>query len=362
VSQIYLAKKRAGWKYKVTRPTYPTVVESCRRAIYDFLIENGIKNNGNAVILALEEKKSQRTTTSTEIKLDTLTDLLDYQDQEILLKFIYNSFTVTYNGQDQGSFNQLKTFGDNQEYQLSIRLFKYFKPEEKRLASVPLGYSVASFSGVCFLAHATLIASTYLLPEDHTFNYKNMIFVRKINYLRWAEYFISSGIMVVNVAAVCRISDMYTLSNIFMGTAITNVFGLWTEMAGKRFKLVPFWLGFIPFMLPWIQILDKFFTDSDYFEDNIIPLIKEKSGKDLSQYSIPLFIKIAAVGLFGIYFAFPANMFVQYWVYQGEDAYARGERNYLILSAISKSFLSWCIFGAAFSSNREYGENLNEEE
>jgi hypothetical protein len=265
-----------------------------------------------------------------------------------------------------------ETYADPDVRLIRRLVFKHFGPDRKEMFKFPLAYGVASFSAICMLAHGTLLLlGSSLVPADKWYNYNNMILNKKINYVRWAEYTISSGLMLVNVAAVCRITDFYLLSTILVCTSITNVFGLWTEMAeGRMFKWVPFLLGFVPFALPWYIIIEQMITSSDFFEKNIKPIVEAKTGESFP-VNIPVIFQVTAGVLFGIYFLFPANMAVQYWGdmkipilkrsvwnvlgVKDEDAYYKGEIGYLMLSLVSKTFLSWMIFGGTLAGEG-YGE------
>ena len=236
--------------------------------------------------------------------------------------------------------------------------FPNLRPIAKKInpsKKIPLAATVAAFSGICLLAHLTLLYLGEFTPRDSNFNYYKMILVDRINYVRWFEYSLSSGLMLVNIAVICRMTDLFTMLSIFTLTGITNFFGLWTEMAKNRsFKVVPFTIGFIPFIVPWIIIARQNLYSANYFDAQINPLIKLKSGKPL-QVDIPLIFTITTIGLFVIYLAFPINMFLQYWVFK-KDGYYKGEIGYLLLSAISKSFLSWMIFAGTLTQNEDYLE------
>ena len=237
---------------------------------------------------------------------------------------------------------------------VELAAFSFFGPLKNKIARIPLSLTVAGFSAICCLAHGTLLYLGENLPISSSWNYYNMILVQKVNYIRWIEYSLSSGLMLVNIAALTQIRGFYDLLNIFIGTSITNYFGLWTELAEKSFKPYPFALGFIPFMIPWIQIYSKMNYISSYFAREIKPLIEYKNNGTEFAADIPLIFKVTTFSLFAIYFGFPVNMYLQYWIYGKENGYYRGEKNYLILSAFSKSFLSWMIFAGTLREDKDY--------
>lgn len=238
---------------------------------------------------------------------------------------------------------------------------QFLRPFKQTVKRVSLAMTVAGFSAICFGSHATLLFLGSYFPYSSKLNYYNMIFEQRINYVRWIEYSLSSGLMLVNIAALSQIMDRSALLNILMHTGMTNYFGLWTELAPSKFKIYPFVLGFIPFFVPWMQIFGKTSYTSNFFAREIKPLIEYRNNGQEFAVDIPLIFKITTTTLFGIYFLFPANMYVQYWIY-GKDEYYKGERNYLLLSAISKSFLSWMIFAGTLQEDADYlGSDDSEE-
>jgi len=272
-------------------------------------------------------------------------------DKKELLTIFKSKFYFNYTNYSLSNTNS----GTNIEMIISREYFRFLSTTDK-ITCVPLAASVIAFSLICAIAHGLVLYSGKKFNGKA--NYYQMILVNKINYFRWFEYTISSAIMVVNIAALARISSVYQLANIAILTGITNLFGLWMEqtdvnspraISGSR--IIAFVAGFITFFPPWIIIINKFVKDGRYFKNEVLPFIEASSEEETELPSFlqdyDTYVKIAAYGLFGIYFLFPLNMFLQYWIYPKyfeKKAYYYGEIGYIFLSMISKVFLSLTIF------------------
>jgi hypothetical protein len=240
---------------------------------------------------------------------------------------------------------------------------------EKKIKCIPLAYSVGAFSVICALAHGLLLYSGK--HWEGKWNYYQMILVSKINYFRWFEYTLSSAVMVVNIAALTRTTNILQLSNIAVLTGLTNLFGLWVEQTNpfsmrtvKGTRVIAFVAGCACFTMPWVVIFKRFFQSANYFRDEVKPAFfapdeEEDTGRPGFLSDIDKWIKIVAKGLLAIYCFFPINMILQYWVFpkvlkNGDtNAYYFGELGYIILSFVSKAFLSLIVFGQSFQKGNE---------
>ena len=194
--------------------------------------------------------------------------------------------------------------------------------KERLLFEVPLGYSQALFSIVCVIAHATLY---YLGTETNI--YATWMH-NKVNYMRWFEYFISSAIMMVNIAGLSGIRDIWSLVNIFVLTAITNIFGLMSEKTTGTLRWILFILGFLPFFIPWGQLYQRFYTFKDWFNGNYEKVQKRANPDDEETGKIPNFVQYILIGLLGIYCIFPL---IQYLQLSNTINYIDGEKYYVIV-------------------------------
>lgn len=243
---------------------------------------------------------------------------------------------------------------------------------------ISLSYTMSLFSALTCLAHVFLV-------RNHDSLYKNWIKNDQIQYARWIEYSITSSIMVTALAGIVGITSIEELIPIFILSSATNIFGLGIESIKsnkpklKNVKKILFGMATITHSYPWIRIITKFFAALNNF-DEMKDLIsncsvkgrtdeiaqKRKDIRDLLLERLELvsglsgLIKSAIVGLAIIYFSFPINMINQYFNKNKENGnfidkkhYIQGEKNYIILSMIAKSFLSWVLFAASFRNPRE---------
>ena len=270
--------------------------------------------------------------------------------------------------------------------------------ETKCLGKVPVAETMALFSLLTAVSH--LVISTR--P-----NYKRWIFSDQINYLRWLEYSITSSIMVLGLSGLCGITQSEELVPIAILTGVTNIFGLAIEsiknisfistypLKGKDLDLVTqtkymnenfpeftvvnnnlnvvkkilFITACITHSYPWARILFKLNSginsfgkfddyikkakqkDDDLKNENEFKLTRKVFGKRLERFSkISPLIKAATWGLAAIYWVFPINMINQQFrskVNPSFKKYYQGELNYIIISMIAKSFLTWIIWSGS---------------
>lgn len=197
--------------------------------------------------------------------------------------------------------------------------------ESKDLFELPFGILVALFLLLSAGAHA-LIA----LPKK-TNDIYNRDLARGINKFRWYEYALSSSIMIVLISTLFGIYDIAALLLIFIVNASMNLFGLVMEQlnVGKeKLDWTPFIWGTITGLAPWIVII-----------------IYMTGNPNLDM--VPWFVW-AIVGTYFVAFnTFPINMILQYKKVGKWKNYLYGERVYIILSLVAKTFLAWLVlFGA----------------
>ena len=170
----------------------------------------------------------------------------------------------------------------------------------------------------------------------------------------------------VNIAALSGIRDIWALLSIWALTATTNMFGLMSETYVGELKtlgIACFLLGFIPFIIPWVQIFDRFYVLVGWFENNFGKVLRKIDPDEDSEIGrIPDFVIIVLMLLAVLYFIFPTIQFFQ--KITGSITYERGEAFFVLASLISKVALSWFVFVGAFREDSSYigrnpEENLN---
>ena len=198
------------------------------------------------------------------------------------------------------------------------------QPNSKVLFELPFAVLVASFLFLSALAHAIIS-----IPKK-TYAIYTRDLEKGINQFRWYEYALSSSIMIVLIATLFGVYDIGALLLIFFINASMNLFGLLMEKmnSGKDKKDVS-WLAFIfgsiAGIIPWIIIL-----------------IQMLATPNIDQ--VPGFVWAIVVVYFITFNTFPINMILQYLGVGKWKNYLYGERVYIILSLVGKTFLAWLVF------------------
>lgn len=157
-----------------------------------------------------------------------------------------------------------------------------------------------------------------------------------INRVRWYEYALSSSVMICAIATLFGCYDLGSLILIFICNVIMNIFGLVMEKMNPPDRVAtdwaPFWWGCVAGAGPWIVIAMYFFGGGNFDQ-------------------IPGFV-YGILASYAIFFnTFPINMYLQYARVGKWADYRHGERWYILLSLLSKSLLSWLVFGGTFQPN-----------
>ena len=157
---------------------------------------------------------------------------------------------------------------------------------------------------------------------------------RGINYARWIEYSVSASIMVVLIAMLPGITDLYALIGLFAINATMILFGLLMERVNRPGEPVnwwPFGLGCLAGAVPWIAIT--------------IALIVSQGEGD----GVPGFVYGIFVSLFVLFNCFALNQWLQYRGRGRFADYIFGERVYLVLSLVAKSALAWQVYAGTLA-------------
>lgn len=158
---------------------------------------------------------------------------------------------------------------------------------------------------------------------------------RGINPARWAEYSISASIMIVLIALLTGITNLYALIAIFAVNAAMILFGwlmeLFNDAESGHVNWLPFVFGCFAGIVPWVIITIA-----------IVNSAQEGDG-------VPGFVYGIFVSLFLLFNCFALNQWLQY---RGKGRFADylfGERVYLILSLVAKSALAWQVFSGTLA-------------
>jgi len=149
------------------------------------------------------------------------------------------------------------------------------------------------------------------------------------NYYRWAEYSISSSVMIVLIAQIVGITDIAALIAIFGVNASMILFGWLQEKYEQPGSggMLPFAFGCFAGIIPWIIVV--------WF------VVAPGSA---SPVETPGFVYGIIISLFIFFNSFALVQYLQYKPVGKWADYLRGERAYIWLSLIAKSLLAWQIF------------------
>jgi hypothetical protein len=194
---------------------------------------------------------------------------------------------------------------------------------EPALASIDIGLWVFLFLAISSLAHF-VIASPWYFPR-----YAADI-RRGKNSARWVEYSVSSSIMVVLIASLTGIIDVAAIIAIVGANAAMIMFGdLQERYERPGGSLLPFWLGTVVGLVPWVAIGFYLFGIG-------------ADGYDLSE--VPGFVWVIFFTLFAFFFSFGLNQWLQFKRIGKWANYFHGETTYVVLSLVAKSLLAWQLF------------------
>jgi hypothetical protein len=155
--------------------------------------------------------------------------------------------------------------------------------------------------------------------------------VAEHNYFRWAEYSLSSSVMIVLIAMLTGISDIAALIAIFAVNAAMIFFGAVQERYERPGgSLWPFWLGCVVGIAPWLAIGVYLWSPGSMAEP-------------------PAFVYAIFVSLFVFFDIFAINMWLQYRRVGRWKSYLFGERVYFMLSLLAKSALAWQVFAGTLA-------------
>ena len=151
------------------------------------------------------------------------------------------------------------------------------------------------------------------------------------NYFRWVEYSLSSSIMIVLIAMLTGITDIAALIAIFGVNASMISFGAIQERYERPGgSLLPFWLGAIAGIVPWLAIAVYLASPGSSAEP-------------------PAFVYWIFVSLFAFFNVFALNMWLQYRQVGRWRSYLHGEYVFILLSLVSKSLLAWQVFAGTLA-------------
>ncbi len=157
---------------------------------------------------------------------------------------------------------------------------------------------------------------------------------RGINYARWIEFSISASLMIVLIAMLPGITNIYALIGLFAVNATMILFGLMMEQVNRQGAHVNWWpfvFGCLAGIVPWITITLALITAQ-----------REGDG-------VPGFVYGIFVSLFVLFNCFGLNQWLQYRRRGRFADYLYGEKVYIVLSLVAKSALAWQVYAGTLA-------------
>ncbi len=202
-------------------------------------------------------------------------------------------------------------------------------PAPDKVFEIRYGWFVALFLALAAADHLLMAA-----PGIRSWYERNLR--RGINYARWIEYSVSASIMIVLIAMLPGITNVFALLGLFAVNATMILFGLLMERYNEgRDKgdvdWLPFWFGSLAGAVPWIAIAWAL------------------AGSEAGPGGVPGFVYGIFVSLFLFFNSFAINMWLQYKRIGRWADYLYGEKVYLVLSLGAKSALAWQVFSGTLA-------------
>lgn len=166
----------------------------------------------------------------------------------------------------------------------------------------------------------------------------NNILKNKVNYLRWAEYSVSAGIMLWIIATLSGILEIRSLVTLAMLNATLQYIGYLIERnvaanTDKKETLKLLWAAWAIHLSIWVQIFISFFTVT---QDSNAP--------------IPDTVYTIIISLFILFSSF--GILETLWVFQIIKSFDILEMGYIILSLSAKLFLSFFVYFGVLNADR----------
>ena len=191
------------------------------------------------------------------------------------------------------------------------------------LFDLPIGPAVAAFLALATIDHL-LTATVFRRVYEGDL-------VRGINRFRWIEYSVSATIMVVLIGTYSGITDIAAVVAIIGANVAMILFGWLQEKMNPPGRtsttMMPFWFGTIAGLAPWVAVWI-----------NVV-------GAD----TVPNFVLVLVVLELVFFFTFALNQWLQYRGVGKWRDYIYGEKVYLVLSLVAKSYLAWQIYGGSLA-------------
>jgi hypothetical protein len=177
-----------------------------------------------------------------------------------------------------------------------------------------------------------LLSGLFLLGSAFVWKKQYEAQIQKgMNLFRWAEYSITSSLMIVVIAILCGIYDLSSLILIFALNACMILFGWVMEIHNqttKKTDWTSFVFGCFAGAVPWVVLALYFFNALGSNAD-----------------AVPKFVYAIFWSLLVFFNIFAINMVLQYKKIGKWQDYIYGEYAYITLSLVAKALLAWQVWG-----------------
>lgn len=200
-----------------------------------------------------------------------------------------------------------------------------------KTTQIPLGVLVPIFPFLSSVNHLAAVVAP---------RWYDGVLQSKVNWLKWTEYSLSAGIMVIMIAILSGVNEMRSLASLAILNVVLQFMGLMiekrkAEKAGRGELVAWLALAWGVFMSMWTEILISFHT-----------ILSEGDPPDVV-YSIvwSMFSLFSSFGIVQTLYVFDVMSFESY------------EASFIGLSLTAKSLLSWLVYGGVIAADARFEEN-----
>jgi len=230
-------------------------------------------------------------------------------------------------------------------------------PSVQKFGSFSVPWATFAFFFLSFLAHFTIVALNWTEmratdvqlaePRGWIRGFYLVWLSSAQNPARWLEYFASASVMILLIAVVGGISNVFTLIALFTLIATTQLFGHLAELANpadsdgtwqkkSRFaRLWPSLLGWVPYVPVWLIIVWNFHRAIDKAAAN--------------DREVPGFVYGVIYGQVVLFSLFAIPQLIVLGLSNGPKLFWAGEMAYVILSLTSKAVLGLLFVASTFA-------------
>lgn len=194
----------------------------------------------------------------------------------------------------------------------------------QHLFDINLAFLIAAFFFVAVVAH---VLQAFWLRTMYEADVK-----KGINKIRWIEYALAAGIMMLIIGMLVGVQDISTLLLLFGATAGMSLLGLVMEVVNQGARKANWWsyaVGIIVGALPWL----------------VVAIYLVSGG--VFGTAAPAFVYWVVGVMLLIFAAFAANLYLLYCKRGNWKEYTYGERVFMILSLVAKTALAWLVFAGS---------------